>query len=208
MYNHISGIILSGGKSSRMGQNKSFLRYGSENAIERTYKLMKDMFDEVLLITNQPELFEYIHVPIFNDLLTGFGPLSGIHSGLVHSHNNLNFVISCDMPFVTPQLIDFITNYPSLNDIIIAKADGYLQQLCGIYTKNLIKPIEKAMLKGKNEENREQEQKQRKCNLHSLINNFGATIIDAEKEYPAYFKELFYNVNTIDDYKYALSRLH
>jgi molybdopterin-guanine dinucleotide biosynthesis protein A len=68
MYKDITGIILSGGKSSRMGENKSFLKIGNMTVIERTVNLMRSLFDRVIIIQNEPELYFNLNVEIFTDI--------------------------------------------------------------------------------------------------------------------------------------------
>lgn len=98
MYKDITGIILSGGKSLRMGTNKSFLDISGQTAIERTVELMKALFRRVLLITNEPDLYQIPDVTIYQDIYKNKGPIGGIHSGLLNSTTERNFVILCDMP--------------------------------------------------------------------------------------------------------------
>ncbi|NUM63062.1 MAG: molybdenum cofactor guanylyltransferase, partial [Ignavibacteriaceae bacterium] len=135
MYKDITGIILAGGKSKRMGLNKSFLKVGEVTMIERTTELMKSLFDRVILITNTPDEYKFLGIEMFEDIYKNVGPLAGIHSGLAHSITDKNFIISCDIPFVNKGVIEFIINYKTNKSITITKADGFVQQLCGLYSK-------------------------------------------------------------------------
>ena len=85
MYKDITGIILSGGKSTRMGSNKSLLKVGNMTVIERVRNLLQGIFKNVILITNDPEDYKFLGLPMFEDVYRHKGPLAGIHSGLVHS---------------------------------------------------------------------------------------------------------------------------
>src|SRR6266496_3170841 len=100
MYNDITGIILAGGKSSRMGTNKAFLRLGNKYVIEILADLMKNIFSKMILITNEPALYKFLKIDIYEDIYKNKGPLGGIHSGLVNSQTEKNFVLSCDIPFI------------------------------------------------------------------------------------------------------------
>ncbi|MCL4549854.1 MAG: molybdenum cofactor guanylyltransferase [Bacteroidetes bacterium] len=199
MYNDITGIILAGGKSSRMGVNKSFLKLGSQTIIERITDLMKSIFTEVIIITNTPEEYLFLQLPLHEDIFKGQGPLGGIHSGLTHSKTGKNFVISCDIPLMTQEVIEFLTGYSTDRPITVARADGFIQQLCGVYCRSLLNEIEKIIFQSETEI-RNNEQTKRKCSVHKLIENVNAEIIDIENDYSTFWKETFFNMNQPEDY--------
>lgn len=201
MYNDITGIILSGGKSVRMGKNKSFLEIEGKTIIERTVSLMKQNFNDVILITNSPLEYEFLRVPLFEDIVKGRGPLSGIHAGLANSATEKNFIISCDMPLVDSAIIKYIVEYPSAEMITISRADGFIQQLCGLYSKKVIPFIEEIFDRTDYELIRDENQKKRKCEVLSLVKTAGAKIIEIEKEFSGYKKDSFMNMNKKEDYE-------
>ena len=135
MYKDITGIILSGGKSTRMGSNKSFLKVGHKTIIERVRDLLQVIFKDVILITNDPDEYKFLNLPMFEDVYKYKGPLAGIHSGLLHSSTEINFIISCDIPLITQEMIKYLVDYKTEKIITIAKADGFIQQLAGKYSK-------------------------------------------------------------------------
>ena len=142
MYLDITGIILSGGKSTRMGENKSFMKLGDKLVIDRVIELMRSLFKEVIIITNDPKLYTYTKLEIFEDIYKEVGPVAGIHSGLTHSKTVKNFVISCDIPLMNAEMIGSIIKRSAGFDITVAKADGFIQQLCGMYLKSTATVIE------------------------------------------------------------------
>jgi len=142
MYHHITGVILAGGKSSRMGMNKSFLTIDGEFIIERIAKLTSSLFKNVFISTNTPDEYEFLRLPTIQDIHYGIGPLAGIHSGLLHSTTEKIFVISCDVPLMNKETISFIVDYPTKKNIVVPKADGFVQQLCGVYSKSVVHSIE------------------------------------------------------------------
>ena len=206
MYKDVTGIILSGGKSSRMGQNKSLLKVGDKTIIERVRDLMKSLFPEVILITNELDIYKFLNLPSYEDVYTYKGPLAGIHSGLVHSSNETNFIISCDIPFINPEMIKYIIDFKTEKVITIAKADGYIQQLAGKYSMGCLNTAEEILEEYVNLENRNNDQVRRRCNVLKLIDKVGAEIISAES-LTFYKKELFFNMNKVDDYNLLLERL-
>lgn len=206
MYDDINAVILSGGKSTRMGTNKSLLKIGENTVIERMNDLLQSIFKDVILITNEPEDYKFLGVPIYEDVFRHRGPLAGIHSGLKHSKTNINFIISCDLPFMTKEMINYLIEYKTDKLITVAKADGYIQQLAGKYSKECISPAENILKKVVNNENRNVIQKKRKCNVLSLIDVVGAEIIPAES-LTFYNEDLYFNMNRSEDYNLLLKKL-
>lgn len=206
MYDDITAIILSGGKSSRMGTNKSFLKIGNKTVIERMHDLLQSMFNNVILITNEPDDYKFLGVPIYEDIFRHRGPLAGIHSGLKHSKTNINFIISCDLPLMTKEMINYLMEYKTNKLITVAKADGFIQQLAGKYSEKCLSPSEKILKEAINNENRDAVQKKRKCNVLSLIDLVGAEIIPAES-LPFYNEDLYFNMNKTEDYNLLLNKL-
>lgn len=199
MYNDITGIILAGGKSSRMGTNKSLLKLNGKTVIERVVDLMNSIFRKVIIITNTLEVYDFINLPKYKDIYSYKGPLAGIHSGLKYSNTDKNFIISCDIPLMNKKMIEYIVDYKTEKPITICKANGFIQQLAGIYSKSVL-PLVENSLNASEEELRNADQKKRKCKVLSLLNKAGAELIDAEKL--AFYNEyLFHNMNKPEDYE-------
>lgn len=190
MYSDITGIILSGGKSSRMGENKSFLKIQNETIIERIVKLMKSIFDEVMIVTNSPDEYKFLGLPLYKDIYKNKGPLGGIHSGLTHSKSEKNFVISCDVPLMTEEMIEYIVEYKSDKTIKFCNAAGYHQPLAGVYSKSLIVEIEKLISGGDVPDK----------SFHHFLKMVEAETICPES-LPFYKHEIFFNVNNPKDYE-------
>ena len=196
MYYDITGIILAGGKSSRMGVNKSFLRIGSQTIIERITDLMKSIFTEVIIITNTPEEYSFLQLPLFEDIFKGQGPLGGIHSGLTHSKTGKNFVISCDIPLIAREMIEYIVNYKTERPIVFCEAAGYHQPLAGVYEKKVLAEIEKVLISGDQTSDK---------SLHHFFKIVNSEIIYTTN-LPIYTDELFLNVNDTLDFE-ALKKI-
>lgn len=202
MYNDITGIILAGGKSSRMGVNKALLPLNGKPIIEHTASLLKSLFPSVILITNQPDEYSFLELEAFADVYPGRGPIAGIHSGLIHSKTERNFVISCDVPLISGELIEYIVNYKTIYPITLFKAEGFLQHLCGMYNKSIKLTSEKILT---DMETVELTGYKPKCNITELLNIAGAEIIDSTKV-PCYSDGLFLNVNKPLDYQTLLEK--
>lgn len=200
MYNDITGIILSGGKSVRMKTNKSLLKLGNQTVIERIVDLMKPLFERTILITNSFDEYRFLDIEMFEDIYNGFGPIGGIHSGLVHSKTEKNFIISCDIPLMTEEVIEYLIGYSTDKPITVATADGFIHQLCGVYCRSIFDEIEKNILHSETEV-RNNRQRKHKCSVHKLIESVNTEIVDIENDYSAYRKETFFNMNNPEDYE-------
>src|SRR5450631_2052532 len=101
----VTGVILAGGASSRMGKNKALMKIGEQTLIERVYAIMASLFPDVIIVTNTPELYAFIPSRTAADLYPGSGSLAGLHAGLSAGSTERIFVAACDMPFLNPTLI-------------------------------------------------------------------------------------------------------
>ena len=196
VYTDITGIILSGGKSSRMGTDKALLKLGDESIIERMTKLMKSIFNEVFIVTNTPDDYRYLRVALYEDIHKHKGPLSGIHSGLVHSSTNKNFFISCDLPLVSEELIKYIIDYKSDKPVKYCIDSGRNHFLAGIYRKELLPEIERIFASVTNSS----EKKDQHFSIRNLLENIESETIQIEN-LSFYNDELFFNLNTQEDFE-------
>src|SRR5579864_4334177 len=97
-----SGVLLAGGKSSRMGTNKALLRFPSgQTVIERIVSRIAQLCSEVLLVTNTPDDYEFLGLPMFADEIPGASSLGGIYTGLLQATSPRALVLSCDLPLVS-----------------------------------------------------------------------------------------------------------
>lgn len=145
----ITCILLAGGNSRRMGSNKALLPYEGGRFIEAIHRQMAALFREVLLVTNTPELFDFLPCRKIPDLIPGMGALSGIHSGLRHSGLPYVFAVACDMPYLNPDLIRHLASLADGFDVVIPETGKGLEPLHAIYGKDSLSPIEEALHAGK-----------------------------------------------------------
>ena len=144
-----TGIILSGGKSIRMGENKAFIEIDGVPIIRRILNLFKEIFQEIIIVTNQKELFSNFESNIYNDLLPNKGALGGLYTGLFFSNFSYSFCVACDMPFINKSLVQYLIKNIEDYDVIVPLAKDGLQPLHAIYSKNCLDPIKKSIEKGK-----------------------------------------------------------
>ena len=203
MYKDVTGIILSGGKSSRMGTNKSLLKIGDNTVIEIMVRLMKSLFQNVIISTNTKEEYSFLNCPMAADIYIHAGPLAGIHAALMESTTERNFVISCDVPLMSREMIEYFVEYKTEEPILISRAAGYLQPLVGIYKKRLLPLIENILSENENKS----DEKKKHLSLHALIDKTDTEIIDVTT-LPFYLDKLFFNLNNKDDFEKLINQFN
>jgi len=144
----MTGIILSGGKSIRMGEDKAFIEIEGVPIVRRIYNLFKELFQEIIIVTNQKELFSNFDSRIYSDLLPNKGVLGGLYTGIFYSTFNYSFCVACDMPFIKKPLVQYLMNHLQENDVIVPRTKDGLQPLHAIYSKNCLEPIKKIIEQG------------------------------------------------------------
>ena len=144
----MTGIILSGGKSLRMGENKAFIQFEGIPIVKRIYDLFRGLFQETIIVTNQKELFSDFDSKIFNDLIPDRGVLGGLYTGIFFSTFPYSFCVACDMPFIKKAVVQYLIENTEGYDAIVPRTSDGLQPLHAIYSKNCLDPIKKIMEKG------------------------------------------------------------
>ncbi len=137
-------VILSGGLSTRMaGRNKAFLDVGGDTILNRLLATLQPCFEEILLVTRQPELYAGTAVQVVTDLYEDRSSLTGIHAGLVQARAEFVFVVPCDTPFLRPAVVRLLLDaLEPEQDVVVPLLDGYYEPLCAIYSKRTIPMIE------------------------------------------------------------------
>lgn len=188
---NISAVVLAGGRSSRMGQNKALLKLGEKNMIERIVDKLRPILEEIILVTDYPEEYPMLKDVVFvkDEIMSEEkNSLVGIYSGLLASKNKHVFVVPCDMPFLNQELIKYMINELKEEDLLIPYIKGYYQPLHAIYGKKCIKPIRGLL-----------EKKQ-----YKIINFFQDVNIKTvdEKVIMRFSRDMrcFLNINTYDTY--------
>jgi molybdopterin-guanine dinucleotide biosynthesis protein A len=139
----VSGILLAGGQSRRMGGvNKALLEIGGSRIIERTASALCHAFQEVLVITNSPDDFQFLGLPMFRDVVPGRGSLGGLYTGLRACKGDYGFLAACDMPFLSVAVIRHIANSVDGFDVVVPRISGMLEPLHAAYSRACLPYIE------------------------------------------------------------------
>ncbi len=153
MKNNISGVILAGGSNRRFGgRTKANASVGGTTIISRIIKEIRDIFPEIIIVTNKAEEFrEYAHYRIVPDQYPGIGPLGGIHAALKTASKDAIFVFACDMPFtdriIIAEQIDEFRKRKS--DVLLPKIGRYIEPLHAIYRVSVLDDLERFIAAGK-----------------------------------------------------------
>ena len=141
----MTGIVLSGGESRRMGGDKAFLMLDGVPLIEHVLRALRRVFSRIIIVTNAPALYVAYDAVVVIDAIEKRGPLTGIYSGLLNSQDEYNFVAACDMPFLNPDLIMHMAGLATGHDIVVPTISGRVEPLHAIYSKKLLPIIEERL---------------------------------------------------------------
>jgi molybdenum cofactor guanylyltransferase len=137
----MTGIILSGGGNTRMGQNKAFLRIGGERLIDRAVLLFRSLFREVIIVTANPLDYLDQDAAIVTDLLPGKGALGGLYTGLFYAADEYAFVAACDIPFLNRSFLEYMMSLSIDYDIVVPAPPDGLQPLHAVYSRRCLPSI-------------------------------------------------------------------
>jgi len=177
----IGGIILAGGKSSRMGQNKALMRIGDKTLIEYVYDIINAFTPEIIISSNTED-YSFLNCKTIPDIYQNIGPIAGIYSSLKNSKYHKNIVISCDTPFVSSAIISELIKASNGYDITISKSNNFIEPLIGIYNKNILENLEDSISK-------------KKYSIQKFIYSSNHKIIDIDKTILEESKNSFININ-------------
>ncbi|MBN1310886.1 MAG: molybdenum cofactor guanylyltransferase [Anaerolineae bacterium] len=142
----ISAAILAGGQSSRMGANKAFALVGGRSIIERVIERVASLTDELVIIANKPSEYVRLGLPVFTDLLPGKGPLGGLYTAITRTRAEHTLVVSCDQPFLNPELLRYLINLREGYDVVVPlSGDDYPQSMHAVYGKGCLEPIRRCI---------------------------------------------------------------
>lgn len=184
----LTGIILSGGKSSRMGKEKGLVDFQGKPLISYAINAIKPLVNSIIIGANN-ELNEYqkLGYKIVEDEVRHIGPLGGILSALRQSDTMYNIILSCDMPFINKEALQFMNQQRNDYDIVVAAHNGNkIEPLCGIYSKNTLPIIENAIENGN-------------YKLRDIFGKVSFATVNINASLPFYSDKLFYNINKPED---------
>ena len=159
----VTGVILAGGTSRRMGQNKALIQLGENSLIGHVICRMRLVTDELLLITNTPDEYAHLGLPMHSDIVPDAGALGGVYTGLMSASHDAVLCVACDSPFLVPKLLTYLVSVLDDYDAVMPWTDSInkdirvtnpshgtdqmtVQTLCAAYSKQCL-PIIELMLR-------------------------------------------------------------
>ena len=183
----MTGVILAGGKNSRIGTNKALLVVNGSRIIDRTVGILKGIFEEVIIVANDPLVYLKQNVTIVTDIMPDKGALGGLYTGLFFASHSRAFVCACDMPFIDGKFIEYMIRQVGSYDIVAPDAGDGLQPMHAVYDKKCLPAIKSLLDQGKLKITDVYKSVRTLTIRDDIIDTF-----DPEKK-------MFLNVNTFDD---------
>lgn len=181
---NITGVILAGGKNSRMGSDKGLLQVGGKSIIERQIEVLQPLVKEIIIIHNGDNYTELGH-QIYKDIMPDCGPMGGIYTALMVSQTAKIFVLSCDMPFISSELVKMIIEKTENCEIAIPRNGEKLEPLCAVYDQSCIETFRELL-------------DQKALKMMDALKLFRVKELTITQEILA--KQPFTNINTPEDY--------
>ena len=191
----VSGFVLAGGQSSRMGQDKAFLQLGEHTLLAHALALARAAAGSVQIIGSAEKFAAF--APVVEDVYPGQGPMAGIHAALAGTRTELNLIMAVDMPFLQPELLSYLIAQARRTTamVVVPVAGERLQPLCAVYRRAFAEVAERSLRAGENK-------------IDRLFSEVETRAIDQEElERNGFTEEMFRNLNTEQDWQEAKLKL-
>jgi molybdopterin-guanine dinucleotide biosynthesis protein A len=186
----VTGIVLAGGKSRRMGVDKGLMVFRGKPLVQYSIDLLSLFCDRILISSNNPA-YNSFGFEVVADQIAGAGPMGGIAACLEESDTELNLVISCDMPLTDPVIFRTMLELSGDFTFVVPLDDmGRAEPLCAVYKKGSLLIMQKLLA----------EQNYRMTELYRIA----PVRLVTTDEYPIpYHEKWFMNLNTLKDFDSA-----
>lgn len=145
----VTGVIQAGGKSTRMGgEPKALMELAGRRIIERIVEVLGSVLPDLLIVTNTPDLYAFLGLPMVPDVFPDHGSLGGIYTGLKATKGEAAFMVACDMPFLKPEVVRLVVSRAGEADVVIPKVGDQYETLHALYAKACLPHME-AVLQAK-----------------------------------------------------------
>jgi molybdopterin-guanine dinucleotide biosynthesis protein A len=146
----VTGVIQAGGRSTRMGgEPKALLEVGGKRIIERVVAAVGAVLDDLLVVTNTPERYAFLGLPMVPDAFPDGGALGGIYTGVRAAAGGAAFTVACDMPFLHPAIVRLVVERSGEADVVIPRTETQLETLHALYGKACLRPMERCLRAGR-----------------------------------------------------------
>jgi molybdopterin-guanine dinucleotide biosynthesis protein A len=181
---NITGILLAGGKSSRMGSDKGFLKFQGSTFAERIIKVLKPLVNDIIIVSNNSDYDTFGHRRV-EDIIKDSGPLAGLYTGLYHSKTQYNLVLSCDVPLLNSKVLNILLEgIDDVSEVIQLKSKDSTLPLIAIYKKQCLHRCLELLQNGERR-------------LQVAVEGFKTKTISLDTGLEKYVK----NINTMEQFK-------
>lgn len=179
---NITGIVLAGGRSSRMGSDKGLLKLNDKLFIEHIMLAMKPLVDSIIIVSNNNTYDQFGYERIIDEVKDA-GPLAGLYSGLSHSKTRYNLVLSCDIPLIQTEVLKTLidTDYKNY-DVVQIQSENKTMPLIALYNKECMDKCLKLLHDGERR-------------LRVAVGQLNTKTVSIQPRWQEYVK----NINTKDD---------
>ena len=132
-----------------MGRDKSFVQVGGKPIVERIVEQLTGFGGETILITNKPDDYAYLGLPMFGDVLPEKGALGGLYTARYYARLPLALVVACDMPFVNRSLVEHLVELAGDYDAVVPRLGGEAEPFRAVYGRACLGPMRAALDAGK-----------------------------------------------------------
>ena len=144
----ITVAVIAGGQSSRMGTDKSFIELAGKPMIEHVLKKVSDLGDRIIIISNNPEMYQHLELPTYPDIIPGKGPLGGLYTALTRSSTSHLLLVACDMPWLNRPLLNYMISIREQADAIVPRWTKHPEPLHAVYSRDCLPAIENRLSAG------------------------------------------------------------
>jgi molybdopterin-guanine dinucleotide biosynthesis protein A len=131
------------------GHPKALIELGGRAIIARVRDAIRPLVDDLLLVTNTPEPYAFLGIPMVSDVYPDHGSLGGIYSGLKAAAGDAAFTVACDMPFLHPEIVRLVVSRAPFADVVVPRVGNRLETMHAVYGKACLPHIEAELLAGR-----------------------------------------------------------
>jgi molybdopterin-guanine dinucleotide biosynthesis protein A len=140
---NVTGIVLAGGASSRMGRDKGLCEFKGKRLVKYAIEALLPLCNTILISSNNIDNYKVFGYKVVTDEFKNIGPIGGIYSSLKASATKHNLIISCDTPFLNTQLLAFVLANSNNFDVVVPEhGNAFVEPLAAYYSSNIIGKLE------------------------------------------------------------------
>jgi len=198
------GAVLAGGQSRRLGKDKATIELEGRSLLDRALMTLREVFPRVVIVSPPRDFESQVDAEFVHDPVPPVGPLGGVMAAIRHAGDQTAFVLACDLPFVSTELIRYLLRRSRIGALTQdAESDfavsipcmaGRPQPLCGLYGTRCLATIERALGSGD-------------FGVQELLTRVPTEFVEIDPDLPFVHEDLFLNINRVEDLRRAQRRL-